>query len=118
MKTNVQIPQAIRDRVEYKRKFTLREMYRAFVFLPGAVRRMVDNKNQPSVDEAKAIMFAQHFADASGFPEKFAFASIVKEYGERQADIMLSAVQIMIAGNMYGIPFSALQSRLKGKPFK
>ncbi len=24
----------------------------------------------------------------------------------------------MIAGNMYGIPFSAFQSRRKGKPFK
>ncbi|APW46699.1 hypothetical protein M2244_002754 [Rhodoferax antarcticus] len=51
MKTNVDIPEAMRARVEYERKFSLREMYRSFVFLPGAARRMVDNKNQASVDK-------------------------------------------------------------------
>ena len=69
-------------------------------------------------EEAKAIVFAQHFADSRGRPEKYAYDSIVKEYGEEQARVMLAAVQIMIAGNMYGIPFSAFQSRLKGKAFK
>ncbi len=69
-------------------------------------------------EEAKNIMFAQHFADSRGYPKLYASHSIVKEYGEKEADIILSAVQIMIAGNMYGIPYSAFQSRLKGKPFK
>lgn len=68
--------------------------------------------------EAKAITFAQHFADARGYPKQLAFDSIVKEYGEDEADILLSAVQIMMAGNIYGIPSSAFQSRLKGKPYK
>lgn len=31
---------------------------------------------------------------------------------------MLSSIQIMIAGNMYGIPYSAFQARLKGNPYK
>lgn len=69
-------------------------------------------------EEAKAIMFVQHFADSRGFPKKYAYDAIVTEYGEKKADIILSAAQIMIAGNMYGIPFSAFQSRRKGKPFK
>lgn len=69
-------------------------------------------------DEAKAIVFAQHFADSKGFPKKYAYDAIVKEYGEEQACIILSAVQIMIAGNMYGIPYSAFQSRLKGQAYK
>jgi len=69
-------------------------------------------------EEAKAIIFAQHFADTRGFPEKYAFNSIVKEYGEKKARIILSAVQIIIAGNMYGIPLSAFLSRLKGTPYK
>jgi len=68
--------------------------------------------------EAKAIMFAQHFADSRGFPKKYTYDAIVKEYGEKKAGIILSAVQFMISGNMYGIPYSAFQSRLKGKPFK
>lgn len=169
MKTDVEIPEAMRMRLEYKRRFTLREMYRAFVFLPDAVTKMIGNKIPPSVDkkllrrlqlavtevngcaacsyqhakmalsqgmsgeeissflsggdqfikpeEAKAIVFAQHFADAGGFPKKYAFDAIVKKYSEREADIMLSAVQIMMAGNIYGIPYSAFQSRLKEKPF-
>lgn len=54
-------------------------------------------------DEAKAIMYAQHFADSRGFPKKYAYDAIVKEYGEKQASIITSAAQIMIAGNMYGI---------------
>ena len=69
-------------------------------------------------EEAKAIVFAQHFADSRGFPDKLAYNSIVQEYGEKEARIIFSACQVMIAGNMYGIPFSAFQSRLKGKPFQ
>ena len=69
-------------------------------------------------EEAKAIIFAQHFADARGYPMAYAYDAIVKEYGEQQARIMLAACQVMISGNMYGIPYSAFQSRRKGKPFK
>lgn len=69
-------------------------------------------------EEAKAIIFAQHFADSTGFPKKYAYDAIVKEHGEEQADIILSAVQIMLAGNMYGAPFSAFQSRLNGQVYK
>jgi hypothetical protein len=69
-------------------------------------------------EEANAIVFAQHFADSRGYPKQYAYDAIETEYGEKQARIILSAVQMMIAGNMYGIPLSAFQSRLKGKPFK
>lgn len=170
MKKDIKLPEAIGLRKEFKRKFSLWEMYRAFIFLPGAVFQMLGNKKSKLVDqhfaerlqlavtevngcaacsyqhtkmalrqgmsseeissflsggdhfikpeEAKAIMFAQHFADSVGYPKKFTYDAIVKEYGEKQARIIISAVQIMIAGNMYGIPLSAFQSRLKGKPFK
>lgn len=69
-------------------------------------------------EEAKAIMFAQHFADSRGYPKQYAYDSIAEEYGKKEAAIILSATQIMIAGNMYGIPFSAFLSRLQGKPYK
>lgn len=75
-----------------------------------------DNFIQPK--EAKAIVFAQHFADARGYPKKYAYDAIVDEYGDKEAEIMLSAVQIMLAGNIYGIPYSALQSRRNNKPYK
>lgn len=69
-------------------------------------------------EEAKAIMFAQHFAESRGYPKKYAYEAIIKEYGEKKAQIIMSAVQVMIAGNIYGIPYSAFQSRLKGQAYK
>lgn len=69
-------------------------------------------------EEAKAIVFAQHFADSRGYPKEYAYEAIVREYGEEKARVMLAAAQVMIAGNMYGIPYSAFRSRRKGKPFK
>ncbi|MDD2475045.1 MAG: carboxymuconolactone decarboxylase family protein [Dysgonamonadaceae bacterium] len=157
-------------RNEFKRKFSLWELYRSFVFAPRAMRKLIKNNKSKLVDtqfverlqlavtevngcaacsyqhtqmalqqgmsneeinsflsgasdftkeeEAKAIMFAQHFADSRGYPKKYAYESIVEEYGEKEARVILSAVQMMIAGNMYGIPFSAFLSRLHGKPYK
>lgn len=69
-------------------------------------------------EEGKAILFAQHFADTKGYPKKYGFEVLVDEYGAEEAEVMLAAIQVMIFGNMYGIPFSAFQSRRKGKPFK
>lgn len=53
-----------------------------------------------------------------GFPKKYAHDAIVKDYGEKKVSIIMSAAQVMIAGNMYGIPYSAFQSRLKGQTYK
>ena len=157
-------------RLEFKRKFYFWELYRALVFIPRAMSKLIGNNKSNLVskkfiermqlavtevngcpacsyqhtkmalregmsneeiisflngeddfikpEEAKAIMFAQHFADSRGFPKKYAYDAIVKEYGEKRAFIIISAVQVMIAGNIYGIPFSAFQSRLKGKVYK
>ena len=69
-------------------------------------------------EEAKAILFAQHFADARGFPKKYAFDAIVSEYGDTKGKIMLAASQMMLAGNTFGIPWSAFLSRLQGKKYK
>jgi len=169
-KLKIEIPESISSRAEFKRKFSLWELYRSLVFTPRAMSKLMGNNKSKLVDkhfierlqlavtevngcaacsyqhtkmalqqgmsneeissflsggdhfikpeEAKAIMFAQHFADSRGFPKKYTYESIVKEYDKKRAKIILSACQVMIAGNMYGIPFSAFQSRLKGKPFK
>ena len=53
-------------------------------------------------EKAKAIMFARHFAGSSGFPTRSSYDAIVKEYGQKAAGIILSAVQISIAGIVYG----------------
>lgn len=69
-------------------------------------------------EEAKAILFAQHYADTGCRPEQAAYDAIVDEYGPEKAAVILAAVQVMTAGNAYGIPYSALHSRLKGKPYR
>lgn len=172
MENDITSVKTISSRIEFKRKFSLREMYSAAVFAPRAMSKLIGNKKSKLLDqnfvkriqlavtevngcaicsyghakmalrqgmdneeinsflsesgggdfikpeEAKAIMFAQYFADSRGFPKKYAYDSIVKEYGEEKAQIILSASQMMITGNMYGIPLSAFLSRLKGKPYK
>ncbi len=169
MGQTVTIPESISSRTDFKRKFSFAEMYKSFVFIPGAISRLGANKKGKWVDEdlvrriqlavtevngcpacsyqhtkmaleqgmsneeissflsggdqfitpadAKAIVFAQHFADARGYPTATAFDAVVQEYGEQRAGVILAACQVMISGNMYGIPFSAFQSRLKGKPY-
>ncbi len=167
---SIKTPEKISSRIEFKRKFNLCELYRAFVFFPGAISKLVENKKSKLLDkqfverlqlavtevngcavcsyyhtkmalrqgmsneeicsflsgdgnfikpeEVKAIMFAQHFADSKGIPKKYAYDTIVKEYGKTKAGIILGACQVILAGNMYGIPYSAFQSRLKGKTYK
>ncbi len=167
---DITLPESISSRVEFKRKFTLREIYRTTVFAPRAMLKLIRNNQSNLVDkkfverlqltvtevngcalcsyghakmalrqgmgseeiksflsggnnfikieEAKAIMFAQHFADSRGYPKKYTYDAIVKEYGKEKAQILLSATQMMIVGNMYGIPLSAFLSRLNGKPYK
>ena len=170
MKTEINISEFISSQTEFKNRFSLWEMYRAFIYIPRAMVKLIGNSKSKLVDidllkrlqlavtevngcpacsyahtkmalqqgmsgeeissflsggndyikpeEAKAIMFAQHFADTRGYPKKYAYDAVIEEYGKKEARIMLSSVQIMITGNMYGIPFSAFQSRLKGKPYK
>lgn len=164
------IAEAVLQNDEYKRKFTLWELYRSLIYLPGAVSQLKKNKKQGLFDsqfierlqlavtevngcaacsfqhtkmaleqgmsndeissflsggddfikpeEAKAIMFAQHFADTRGYPTRVTYNSIVEEYGEEKAKIIIAACQVMITGNIYGIPFSAFLSRIKGKKYK
>ena len=154
----------------YKKKFSFKELYLSFLYMPRAIAKLRKNKKKNIIsqkfiermqlavtevngcaacsyahttfalregmsneeissflsggidyikpEEAKAIIFAQHFADSRGYPEKEAYEVIVKEYGKEKAHIILSAVQMMITGNMFGIPLSAYQSRRRGKPFK
>jgi len=170
MTKKVSLSESVIQKNEFKRKYSLRELYRSFVFAARAMSKLIGNNKTKLVDnhfverlqlavtevngcaacsyqhtkmalkqgmsneeissflsgessfikpeEAKAILFAQHFADSRGITKKYAYDAIVEEYGKEKASIILAACQIMIAGNMYGIPLSAFLSRLQGKPYK
>lgn len=68
--------------------------------------------------ELPAILFAQHYADTKGRPDKDAWARVVEMYGQTKALGILGAVREIMIGNIYGASASAFLSRLKGKPYK
>ena len=68
-------------------------------------------------EEATAILFAQHYADSKGKPDRETYEKLIREYGEGKSRIILSAIQVMMLGNIIGIPVSALRSRFRGKPY-
>jgi AhpD family alkylhydroperoxidase len=71
-----------------------------------------------SAEELQAIIFAQHYADSRGKPTKAAWERIGETYGLSKAKGILGAIRMIMMGNVYGIPWSAFVSRLKGKPDK
>jgi len=68
--------------------------------------------------EAKALLFAQHYADTRGYVDRETYKVLKEEYGEEKSEIILSAIKVIMVGNIMGIPLSAFVSRLKGKPYK
>ena len=74
-----------------------------------------ENYIQPK--EAKAIAFAQHYADSKGHPKLYTYSPIIEEYGEEEAKIILAAIQVMMVGNIYGLAYSAFKARLKGEKY-
>ncbi len=67
-------------------------------------------------NEVAAILFAQHYADTKGNPSREAWERTVELYGQRTAQGILGATRAIMIGNVYGIPFSALIGRIKGRP--
>jgi AhpD family alkylhydroperoxidase len=65
-------------------------------------------------DEAKAILFAQHYAETKGFVDREAHQTMIDHYGESKSRVILAAIQMMMIGNIAGLPISAFNRRLKG----
>lgn len=68
--------------------------------------------------ELPAVMFAQHYVDVRGNPSEDAWNRLVEVYGLSKAQGILGAVRIIMIGNAYGIPWSSLFNRFKGKADK
>ncbi len=66
-------------------------------------------------DEAKAIIFAQHYADVRGKLKKDSFDSLVETYGKEKAIAILATTRLIMMGNAYGIPLSSFKARFKEK---
>ena len=66
-------------------------------------------------DELVAVLFAQHYADTRGNPSAEAWERIISHYGREKALVILAATRMIMIGNIFGIPLSALLRRIKRK---
>jgi AhpD family alkylhydroperoxidase len=69
-------------------------------------------------EEAKAIAFAQHYAETGAKPDENTYKVLLEEYGKEKSKAIISSIQIITVGNIFGIPYSALISRFRGRPYK
>ena len=67
-------------------------------------------------NEAVGIFFAQHYTDNSGKVSQESWQRLIDEYDEESAMVILAIIRMMNVGNMYGMAYSALRDRFKGKP--
>jgi AhpD family alkylhydroperoxidase len=68
--------------------------------------------------ELTAVLFAQHYADARGKPDRAAWEKLVTQYGKDASVAMLGAIRGIMLGNLLGMPSGSLWSRLGSKRFK
>ena len=71
-------------------------------------------ENIPS-EEGVAVLFAQHYAEAKGCPERESWLRLVQTYGEEKAFSILAVIRTIMFGNVFGIPLSSLYNRIRGK---
>ncbi len=74
-----------------------------------------DTKTIPE-NELIGIFFAQYYTDNNGKVSQKSWQSLVDKYGEESAMIILAMIRMMNVGNIYGMAYSALRDRIKGKP--
>ena len=67
--------------------------------------------------ELTAVLFAQHYADTRGKPDRAAWEKLRAEYGNDAALAMLGAIRAIMMGNAVGIPSGSLLRRLGVKRF-
>ncbi len=67
-------------------------------------------------NELVGILFAQHYTDNKGKFSQESWQRLIDEYGEESAMVILALIRMMTVGNIYGMAYSALGVRFKGKP--
>ncbi len=79
------------------------------------IKLLDGNNTETPQDEIQAILFAQHYADTRGNPTKKSWNRIVEIYKKDKSLIILSTIRLIMIGNIFGIPLSAVIRRIKRK---
>jgi len=69
-------------------------------------------------DEALALMYAQHYADAGGKPDPGSRDQLVNYYGVEKARAIEAYIKAIMVGNIYGIAVDGLMRRIRGTKMK
>ena len=72
-------------------------------------------ENVPQEEET-ALLFAQHVADQRGKISGKAWEQLVATYGPKKAQGILAAIQVIMMGNTYGMPFGSFMGRITKNP--
>jgi AhpD family alkylhydroperoxidase len=67
-------------------------------------------ENVPS-ENLPALMFAQHTAEMRGYPEISTRQELIKDYGIDKSKAIMSAINFIMLGNAYGIPYGSFVAR-------
>lgn len=70
--------------------------------------------NVPS-ENLQAVMFAQHTAEMRGYPDKSTKQALIKDYGIEESKAIMSAINVIMFGNAYGIPYGSFVARFNKK---
>ncbi|MBN1777020.1 MAG: carboxymuconolactone decarboxylase family protein [Clostridiales bacterium] len=82
------------------------------------IRRMLSGELKDVPDgEITAVLFAQHYADTRGKPDRAAWEKLCERYGKPATLAMLGAIRGIMLGNALGIPSGSLLGRLGVKRF-
>ena len=77
------------------------------------IENMLQGQIEAPEEDLPALMFAQHYADTRGHPTEKSLKRLKELYGSSQAKAIISAIQVIMFGNAYGIPMGSLLGRIK-----
>ena len=66
-------------------------------------------------EHLEALLYAQHYADTKGNPEKETTQKLLDTYGEEQTKDIMASILMMNLTNLHGNVLEAFKLRLKGK---
>jgi AhpD family alkylhydroperoxidase len=72
--------------------------------------------SQVDPGEVEALEFAIHYAETGGRPDLDALSRLRSVYGADTARDIVTAIRLIMLGNLVGNTFDALVSRLRGRP--
>ena len=67
-------------------------------------------------EQLEALLYAQHYAETKGNPDKEATQKLLDTYGEEKVKDIMASILMMNLTNLHGNVMEAFSLRLKGKP--